>query len=269
MNTYDKELDFAKNLAKDAGDVMRRYFRTDDMGTEWKQDGTPLTIADTTINDLVIKKVKESFPDHGVIGEESSYETGRGLVWVVDPIDGTMPFSVGIPVFTFSLGLVDKADGQSVVAVVYDPILDELYWATRSGGSFLNGKQLHTSSAVSLTNTYLSVISGLDSQDNGSGYRAGVCSDLFRKEGAKPLCLYSQVYSAAKVATGDFVGSVFGYGSPWDSAAVSLIVEEAGGVVTDLDGKKRRFDDWSNGCVLAANRTMLEKILGLVSASSE
>jgi myo-inositol-1(or 4)-monophosphatase len=101
--SYEKELRFATDLAQEAGAIMDRYFRAEDIGTELKQDLTPVTVADTTINDLVIDRVQQSYPEHGVLGEENSYEPTRDRIWVVDPIDGTVPFSLGIPTSTFSL----------------------------------------------------------------------------------------------------------------------------------------------------------------------
>jgi myo-inositol-1(or 4)-monophosphatase len=267
---YDNELAFAIDLARDAGKIMRRYFLAEDIATEWKKDDTPLTIADTKINDLVIERVKKSFPKHGVIGEEASYEIKDEMVWVVDPIDGTVPFSLGIPCSTFSLGLVDRSDGQSVVAVVYDPQLDYLYTAQRGEGSFVNGVRLHTSKATDLPRTYISVLGGIGRREDARTHfiRQGACVDWLMDHGARPLSLQSQVYSACKVASGEFAGSIFGYGSPWDSAAASLIVEEAGGVVTDVNGKKRRYDEFAEGCLLAANQEMLTKLLSVVNASS-
>ena len=124
---YEKELDFAKQLAQDAGEIMRRYFQSDDIGTELKEDNTPLTIADTKINQLAIDRVKQVFPRCGVIGEEDSFETEREELWVVDPIDGTKPYSLGIPVSTFCLAYA--VNGDVKVSVVYDPFQDRLYHA--------------------------------------------------------------------------------------------------------------------------------------------
>src|SRR6266404_2863697 len=95
---YKQELEFAVATAKSAGETMRRYFRADDLGTEWKGDATPLTVADTKINDFVIEEVKAHFPTHGVHGEEASFSTNREFVWVCDPVDGTMPYSIGLPI---------------------------------------------------------------------------------------------------------------------------------------------------------------------------
>ncbi|QQS18795.1 hypothetical protein IPL68_01860 [Candidatus Saccharibacteria bacterium] len=131
---HEKELQFAKSLALEAGAIMRHYFRSDELAITHKQDLTPLTVADTQINALVIERVKKEFPAYGVLGEEASFEPHRELLWVVDPIDGTSPFSCGIPVSTFSIALVHRKDGQPYVSVTYDPYLDELMFATKNGG---------------------------------------------------------------------------------------------------------------------------------------
>jgi myo-inositol-1(or 4)-monophosphatase len=263
---YASELAFGISLAKEAGKIMQRYFRAEDIGTEWKEDSTPLTIADTTINDLVIERVQKAFPEHGVIGEEASFEDKRDFVWVVDPIDGTMPFSLGMPLSTFSLALVDRSDGRSIVAVVYDPFLDELYTAQQNEGAFLNQVRLHTGKQQDYASSYISVLGGVGDNENARKhfFKQGACVDFLRGQGAITFTIQSQVYSACKVATGQFAGSVFGYGSPWDSAAASLIVTEAGGVVTDINGKPRRYDEFAAGCVLAPNKAMSAKLLEAV-----
>jgi len=245
---------------------MRRYFRAGDIGTELKEDNTPLTIADTEINSLVIERVKERFPEHGVIGEEASRNENAQLIWVVDPIDGTMPFSLGIPISTFSLALVDGRDGQAIIGVVYDPQLDELYSAVRGGGAFRNGNLLRTSSATELNNTYVSIIQGTVRGEK-SLFRAGICSDLAQEQGAKVFCYYSAIYAAVRVATGDLASAVFGYGAPWDYAAVALIVAEAGGVATDINGGPRRSDKFADGFVISANQAVHAKILELIKMS--
>lgn len=264
--SYETELAFAKDLADEAGKIMRHYFRAEDIGTTWKEDNTPVTIADIKINNLVIKKVKSSFPTHGVLGEEASFEPKRDLIWVVDPIDGTVPFSLGIPVSTFLLALVDRSDGQPVVAVAYDPYLQHLYSATKGGGAFLNGVRLKTSTSNSFFKGYASIY-GPPVQTEKVDYWPGKTIDQMRVRGSKTLNFVSGGYTAVKIASGEFVALVMGFGSPWDTAAVCLLVEEAGGLVTDLEGNKRRFDEFGLGCVLAANQTLLTEMLEIVKGS--
>jgi fructose-1,6-bisphosphatase/inositol monophosphatase family enzyme len=126
MNDY---LDFAKKLALQAGDIMLQYFDTD-IAVETKEDASPLTIADTTINKMVIAAIHEKYPDHGIIGEEESDHTvGTKYVWVCDPIDGTIPFTMGVPTSQFSLALVK--DGVSILGVLYDPYTKRMYEAVK------------------------------------------------------------------------------------------------------------------------------------------
>lgn len=262
---YANELIFASELAKEAGKIMKRYFRAEDIGTEWKEDNTPLTLADITINDHVIERVKKTFPNHGVIGEEASFERERDLVWVVDPIDGTKPFSLGMPVSTFVLALVDRTDGQPLIGVVYDPYLDHLYTATKGGGAYLNGKRLKASEATSFFKGYATVYGyGTAIKTNTINYQPGRVIDNLHVKGASVLNISSGAYTGAKVASGEFLTVVEAGGKPWDSAAPCILVQEAGGVVTDLEGKPRRFDETSLGCVLAANQTILLEILGVI-----
>lgn len=265
--SYEKELAFATDLAHEAGKIMRRYFRAEDIGSEWKEDNTPITVADITVNNMVIKKVKQAFPDRAVIGEEASHDQDGDLAWVVDPIDGTVPFSLGIPISTFSLALVNRKDGQPLVGVVYDPYLDHMYAAVKGGGAFLNDVRLSVSKATTFPRNYASIIGG-SGKGGTVSYNRGQCYDIIRAQGAKCLSIQTQAYFAVKVATGELVGSIFGYGAPWDVAASCLLVQEAGGIVTDLKGDKRRYDEFASGCVLSANQTIYAKLLKAVRESA-
>lgn len=259
-------LEFAKDLARQAGDIMERYFQAEDIGTVMKEDATPLTVADTAINDLVIEEVKKRYPEHGVIGEEASYMSERDFVWVVDPIDGTIPFSLAMPLSTFSLGLVSRSDGQPLAGVIFDPFLKHLYWSAQGVGSFLNETKINTSNQETLDRSYISIIGtfGGDTKTPGIKLQTGAYIRALENKGSKHLSLLSQAYSAARVASGELVGSIFAYGSPWDSAAAALIVSEAGGVVTDLNGKVRRYDKFENGCLLSANQSIHKQLLEVV-----
>lgn len=258
---YAEELAFAKDLATHAGQIMRRYFRAEDIGTISKADNTPVTVADTAINDLVIQRVKQEFPEHGVIGEEDSFETKRDFVWVVDPIDGTMPFSLGIPISTFSLALVDRSDGQPVLGVAYDPYLDHLYSAVKGQGAHLNETPIHTLKKKTLKGTYSYV-------STGHSFKGGKVMEALREKEAWQFHLLSFVYAGTKVASADFACALMGYGSPWDAAAASIIVTEAGGVATDLRGKPRRFDEFCDGIVLSANQAIHDQFIVMLNKSN-
>ena len=271
MSSYKSEMAFAREMAAQAGRIMKQYFRSEEIETEWKADHTPLTIADKKINDLLIESVEKHYPKHGVIGEESSYMEERDMIWVVDPIDGTAPYSLGIPTSTFCLALVDRSDGQPVIAVVYDPFLDHLYTASRGKGAFLNDDVIKTSDAKNMHHTYLAVNAFAKKVENGKVLiRPGKLMERIRREhGGKFLTFQSHVYTAMKVASGELVGSILAFGSPWDAAAASLIVEEAGGMATDLQGMSRRYDEFSNGTVVAANKQILAIIVDEIARSAD
>jgi myo-inositol-1(or 4)-monophosphatase len=264
--SYQKELEFAKELAYEAGNIMRRYFRAEDIGTEWKADDTPVTVADLKINRLVIDKVKEVFPNQGVLGEELSYKPERQLIWVVDPIDGTAPFRLGIPVSTFSLALVDRKDGQPLVAVTYDPYLDHLYNATIGDGAYLNGNKIQASKSAKLHQGSVSIY-GPPLKTKKINYSQGRTIDEVRRRKARNFSFASGVYTASKVATGEFASVAIGNDPPWDVAAAALLVQEGGGVVSNLEGGVRRFDEPGLGCVLSANPKVHQEMLDIIKDS--
>jgi len=135
--TYKK---FAIDLAKQAGKIMRANFALA-MERKWKKDGSPVTETDLKINKLVIARVKKYFSGHGVLGEEESYHSeGKEYLWVCDPVDGTVPFSHGIPTFAFSLALVKN--GKPILGVIYDAALDHLYVAEAGKGAHMNGRKI-------------------------------------------------------------------------------------------------------------------------------
>jgi len=261
LNEY---LEFAKSLAKEAGDIMLRYFRADDIGTEWKEDDTPITVADQMINDLVIERVRKAYPEHGVIGEEGSFHEDKSFVWVVDPIDGTSPFSHDIPVSCFSLALVDRSDGQPLVAVTNDPFQERLYSATAGGGSYLGDRKISSSNDTRAHRSFMSVGMGMPGQDS---YSTAAATASLRDKGVSVVYIASHVYFANLVAEGKIQARFMPYGSPWDSAAVALLVQEAGGVVTDVYGKKRRYDEFADGCILSANEAIHKLVLEAIKDS--
>jgi myo-inositol-1(or 4)-monophosphatase len=243
----EEYLEFAKNLAREAQEIALKYFGFENENT-WKGDNTPLTVADTEINDLVIKRVNETYPDHSIYGEEkSSKKDNSKYVWVCDPVDGTMPFSLGLPMFTFSLALVDQSNGQPVLGLINDPVMKNMYWAYKGGGAYRNGKKISVTKDTSFLNTYLST--------DGSGKEANFSNlpllKLLSEKKCKVMKLLSFIYGGIQVANGKFIGAVF-YGKyAHDVATLKIITEEAGGKVTDLNGEERRYDQEGLGCIVS------------------
>lgn len=151
----EEYLEFSKKLAKEAEEIALKYFSFEVENT-WKGDDTPLTVADTEINDLVIKRINETYPEHSIYGEEKSdIKENSKYIWVCDPIDGTMPFSNGLPIFTFSIALADQSNGQPILGLINDPVMKNMYWAHKGNGAYRNGKKISVTKDISLFNTCL------------------------------------------------------------------------------------------------------------------
>lgn len=255
----EQYLEFAKKLAKEVEEIALKYFSFETENI-WKEDNTPLTKADTEINDLVIKRINEAYPDHSIHGEEKSdKKEGSQYIWVCDPIDGTMPFSCGLPIFTFSLALVDQSNGQPILGIVNDPIMKNMYWAYKDGGSYRNGKKILVAQNTTLFNTYLNI--------DGSGRDLNFSNLPLLKSLSEKKCkvmkLLSVIYGGVQVANGKFVGTVFYGPYPHDVATLKIIIEEAGGKVTDLNGEERRYDQDGLGFI-ASNGILHNEILECV-----
>lgn len=255
----EQYLEFTKKLAKEAEEIALKYFSFE-TETTWKGDNTPLTKADTEINDLVIKRINENYPEHSIHGEEKSeLKDNSKYIWVCDPIDGTMPFSNGLPIFTFSIALVDQSNGQPVLGVVNDPVMKNMYWAYKDGGAYRNGQKIEVSKSNTLLNTYINT----DASGHLLGFSNIPLVKILSEKKCKVMKLLSFIYGGIQVSNGKFVGAVF-YGSfAHDVAALKIITEEAGGKVTDLNGNNRRYDEDGIGCIIS-NGILHKELLDIV-----
>lgn len=253
------ELDTAINIAREAGEIMRRYFDTDQQRII-KNDGTPLTIADIAINRMVIERLTEHFPDDIVIGEEESTgEYGMGIRWFCDPIDGTKAFTWGVPTAMFSLGLV--VDGRPIVGVCYEPMCDRLYTAIRGEGAYRNDTKLHVNS-LSLDEGILGTIS--------SHYRirhqAPYLEELLRRR-IDMAAFSGAVAKCMRVAEGRFTGYIEELANAHDLAAAEVIITEAGGTLTSLDGQPLDYSRPFKG-VIASNTRVHDELVAIVAGSN-
>lgn len=244
MNTPDTQLQFAIAVAREVGEIMRTYFHSQDKGTETKQDNSPVTLADKAINQMLIDRVRETFPDHGVLGEEQSYQADRNELWVCDPIDGTVGFILGVPTAMLSLAYV--VDGVPQAAVIYEPLLDKLFTAVKGRGAFLNGKPV----AVSTRETLKDASIGLTASIRQLLEREKFCRTMIA-DGAKIMNVPGNVFKGSLVAQGRLDAYIFPGLSAHDIAAEKLIIEEAGGKVTDIDGNEQRYDRAIRGAIIS------------------
>jgi myo-inositol-1(or 4)-monophosphatase len=247
--------EFAIDLARKAGAIIKTNFSLG-MKKEWKKDGTPLTETDKAVNRLVLEEIHKSYPDHAILSEEGGLPFKSEYVWVCDPMDGTTPFSHGYPTFAFSLALTKN--GESILGVIYDPIMDRLAFAERGKGAFLNEQKMKVSAEPELT--------GKSFVHLDCDYKLAPLRDwLIKNKDCYAPTIYSSVYVSLLVAAGEFSGEVFEYRHPWDGAAVKVIVEEAGGKVTDILGKEQRYDREINGFI-AANSAIHKQLVDAISS---
>jgi len=237
-------LAFAKELAHDAGEIMLKYFYADDKGVETKQDGSSVTIADKEINQLVIDRVAEHFPEHGVLAEEGSSHENRRELWVCDPIDGTKDFARGVSTALFSLAYV--VDGEPQVAVVLNPFRNKLYSAIKGEGAFVNDQPLQVSGTASFKDANIAFSANYKELKIRRTFFDRVLDD-----GAKITLVGGSFFRAMLVASGSADATVFPGLSAHDVASSKLIIEEAGGRVTDLAGKDQRYDGPTLGAIIS------------------
>lgn len=253
---YDTELRFAKDMAKIATETAMRYFKTE-LDILVKKDGTPVTIADQTINQLVVDGVKETFPEHGVLGEEESWQADRSKLWVCDPIDGTESFSNADPTFAFSLALVEN--GKPVVAVAAAPTISETMWAVVGQGTYMNGRkvrvsQRHLNDATMLLPTNIEAI-----------FEAGDVYRLLNAKVRSTNAIHSTVFKGMVIAQGYVDLAVWPNSvHPWDLAAVKLLIEEAGGRFSDISGETFRMDRSHDGGTIMSNDIVYDEVLGIL-----
>jgi len=249
---YEKYLKFALEVASHAGKMMRAGFSLE-ITPEWKSDNTPLTETDSAINQMVLEQVALKFPGHAVLGEESStQEINTEYVWVCDPIDGTLVFSHGLNISTFSLALV--RDGKPVVAIVLDPFQKLLYQATIDGTTKLNGQVTHVNQIANLNQKIVSV--------EAIGPKVEVLKSI-KAQGGYCFSCTSFIFGAKMVASGHFSAAIFAKSNPWDVAAIKLIVEQAGGKTSDLEGNTQDYNKPTKG-FLASNGLVHEQLLKIL-----
>jgi myo-inositol-1(or 4)-monophosphatase len=220
-----------------------------------------VTIVDRRSEEAIVALIRERFPDHAIMAEESAPSEGRsGFRWYIDPLDGTTNFIHGYPLFCVSVGLADPQGMRA--AAICDPIRDEMFTATRGGGAFLNGKPIKVSPAEKLSQALLVTGFPFRSLDRLDPYLASFRSFVLgssgiRRDGSAALDL-------AYVACGRYDGFWEMSLSPWDVAAGSLLVREAGGVVTDFQG---RDDYLKTGDIIAATLNVHPAMLRIVRES--
>ncbi|HUP28912.1 MAG TPA: inositol monophosphatase family protein [Usitatibacter sp.] len=252
-------LNTAVKAARKAGAIITRAsFDVDKLTIRSKQQNDFVSEVDHAAEDAVISVLKEAYPDHGFLGEESGYkDRDAEYLWIIDPLDGTTNFLHGVPQYCVSIGLMHK--GQLTQGVVYDPNRNELFTATKGVGAYLNDRRIRVSKLDKLDGALVGTGFPFKVMDNVDDYLRMLKNVMkatsgVRRPGAAALDL-------AWVAAGR-MDAFWEIGlSPWDMAAGALLVREAGGLMGDLEGEDKYMD---SGRVLATNGKLFSAMLQLL-----
>lgn len=228
-------LDEAVRIAVSAGELLKDRLGTLSSGDiERKQKADYVTGVDRESEDFIINAIRESFPDHGIFTEESVKDEARGGSdrWIIDPLDGTTNFIHGFPAFSVSIAL--EREGRMVLGVVYDPLRHEIFHAEEGGGAFLNRRAISVSNPKSLDECLVAT---------GFPFKMRHLLAPYLESFRSVFALVSDIRRAGSAAL-DLAWLAAGRLDafwecglmPWDVAAGSLLIKEAGGIITDFSG---------------------------------
>ncbi len=245
-------LTVALEAAKNAEDIITAYYTGDTMKVELKEDETPVTLADRGAEKAIRETIKQAFPDHGFLGEEYGIEEGDSpYVWIIDPIDATKNYIRKIPIFGTQIALM-KGD-ELILGVSNAPLLNELLYAEAGKGAFWNGEPI-TVSSVTQPEDAMVCHGGLKwFVENGTFPGIyNLINDVARTRGFGDFYMYHLAASGRADAVVEAAISV------WDIAAITVIVREAGGKVTDIHGQPITKDTVS---LIATNGVLHNTVL--------
>ena len=239
-------LNFAIEISEYADKIIKKYFTVESEST-YKSDNTIVTKADKLINKYLIDKVKEKYPEHSVLGEEETYGKSK-YVWVCDPIDGTAMYARHIPVAVFSLALV--IDGEPYIGVIRDSFTNNIYTAIKGENAYKNNQVIKVNN---LKFDKMKTICHFDIWPYAEYEINDIIKELSKE--TYMVSIGSVIRASLCVATGEFNSVIFpGTTSKnCDIAAVKVIIESAGGKVTDLFGNEQRYDKNINGAIISNN----------------
>ncbi len=242
---------WATDVLREAGERTLHWYGRDPRDATTKADGTPVTEADRDAERFLRRRLAERFPDDGVLGEEEDEHVGTsGRRWILDPIDGTKSFIRTVPLYANLLALEDS--GRIVFGAVNLPAAGSLLWAERGAGAWIDGRRAHVSDRTSLDGSYV-LASWLED------WPLPLVDEL--QTGGAAVRTWGDAFGYVMVATGRAEAMVDFEAEPYDLAPMPVILDEAGGRFTALDG----LDGIDRGSGLATNGLLHEPLRGLVT----
>jgi len=254
MKVDDRYLELAVAAAKEAGRIQMLHFGHSHP-VEYKGEFNPVTEVDRLCERAIIRMISDAFPEHDVLTEESPFEgKGSQWKWIIDPLDGTTNYFHGFPCFCVSVAL--EIEGEVKVGAVYIPTLNELFHGQKGKGAFLNGNRIAVSEIDRLNRSFLCTGFPYDVHEHADFYLR-----YFRQFLTKGFAIRrpgSAAMDLSYLAAGRFDGFWEFKLHPWDVAAATLMITEAGGRVSDLEG--RPYSIYSEE-ILASNGSVHEEML--------
>jgi histidinol phosphatase-like enzyme (inositol monophosphatase family) len=259
MSSIQEFLDFAVDAAWQAGQLTLAHFQTG-ITVDWKEDQSPVTMADRASETLLRELIGKRFPGHAVVGEEMGGDRSPGKDgdhrWIIDPIDGTQSFISGVPLYGVLLGL--EISGKMIVGVAYFPGLGEMVAAGRGLGCHLNGRRARVSRVSRLEEALVAFTDVSDIEERSSELWARL------KQATRLQRGWSDCYGHCLVATGRAEIMLDPIMKVWDCAALLPILQEAGGTFTDWDGNVTVYGE----SAISTNGALLEPLMDLIKSAS-
>ena len=245
-------LDYVIRLGKRAGEYLKEHHH-DEIIIEHKGRIDLVTSIDRQIQCMIVSEIERAFPDHAILAEEGFRKKGNSpFTWVIDPLDGTNNFIHGIPFFCVSIAVLN--DHEPYIGVCSNPLRRELFWAQKGRGSYRNGSRLHVSRTERMIDSLIATGFPYDDDDIDRLMERFSCI-LRKARGIRRLG--SAALDMCYVAAGSFDAFWEEGLKPWDMAAGEVIIREAGGMVTGLDGGP--FDLYRGG-IIASNAKLHEEL---------
>lgn len=247
-------LEVALEAVKKAEKEIMKVYNQPSFDVEYKDDNSPVTVADTKAEEIIISEIKKHFPSHSVLGEEfGSDDVDSEFVWITDPIDGTVKFSHKIPLFSTQLALV--REGEVILGITNNLAFGELFYAEKGKGTFKNGERVKVSAVTDLTKAFITAGSIKHFYRNDTMEKYAKLVEVCRSRG------FGDAYAYSLVAAGNVDICMEAMTKIWDIAASKILIEEAGGKITNFEGKDITMDQRGEITVIATNGLLHDQVV--------
>ncbi len=251
-------VNIAVSAARRAGKtVMHKSYRIDQLKFDFKGARDFVTNVDVQAEEQIVETIQEAYPNHTIIAEEQHSIPGSDIEWIIDPLDGTLNYIHGVPQYSISIAI--RQNGQLMHAVVYNPVQEELFTASRGVGAYLNDKRIRASDTRKLDYALIGTGFPYRELDNVELWIA-----IFRELAKKTAGVRrpgSAALDLAYVACGRFDGFWESGLKLWDMAAGALLVQEAGGIISDFNGDQEFLQ---TGMIIAGNSHLYDDLAGII-----